>query len=170
MIKTCVGIVVQSLKHVRLFVTLWTTACQASLFFTISQRLLRLMSSESVMPSNHLSLCPPLLWLQAFPASGSFLMSQFFIAGGQSIGASISASHLPMKISFRIDWFDLAIQGTLKSLLQHHSFKASVLRHSAFFMVLLSQAYMTTGKIIALTKWTFVSKTMSLLLNMLSLS
>ena len=111
------------------------------------------MFFESVMPSNHLILCHP---LQSFPASGSFLMSQFFIAGGQSIGASISASHLPMKISFRIDWFDLAIQGTLKSLLQHHSFKASVLRHSAFFMVLLSQAYMTTGKIIALTRWTLV--------------
>ena len=96
MMKTYVGIVVQSLKRVRLFVTLWTAACQASVSFTISQRLLKLMSSESVMPSNYLSLCPPLLlWFQAFPASGSFLMSQFFTAGGQSIGVSVSASHLP---------------------------------------------------------------------------
>ena len=98
-------------------------------------------------------------------------MSQFFTAGGQNIGASVSASHLSMKISFRIDWFDLlAIQGTLKTLLQHHSFKASVLRHSAFFMVQLSHPYMTTGKIIALIMWTFVSNAMSLLLNTLSLS
>ena len=85
-------------------------------------------------------------------------MSQFFIAGGQSIGASLSGSHLPMKISFWIDWFDLAIQGTLKSLLQHHSFKASVLRHSAFFMVQLLYLYMTTGKTIALTRQTFAGK------------
>ena len=121
MMKTCVGIVVQSLKRVRLFVTLWTAACQASLSFAISQRLLKFMSSESVMPSNYLSLCPPLLlWFQGFSASESFLMSQFFIDNDQSIGASVSASHLPMNISFRIDWFDLlAIQGTLKSLFQH---------------------------------------------------
>ena len=106
MIKTCVGIVVQSLKHVRLFVTLWTTACQASLFFTISQRLLRLMSSESVMPSNHLSLCPPLLWLQAFPASGSFLMSWFFISACRSMGASAPTSVPTMNIQ---DWFSLGL-------------------------------------------------------------
>ena len=101
-------------------------------------------------------------------------MSQFFVSGGQSTGASASASVLPMHISnalisFRIDGFDLlAVQGTLKSLLQHHSSKTSILRHSAFFMVQLSYPYMTTGKTIALTIWTFVSKVMTLLFNMLS--
>ena len=100
-------------------------------------------------------------------------MSQLFTSGGQSIGVSASTSVLPIEhpglISFRIDWLDLlAVQGTLKSLLQHHSSKASILQHSAFFMVQLSQAYITTGKTIALTRWTFVGKVMSLLLNMLS--
>ena len=119
--------------------------------------------------------------LQSFPASGSFPMSQFFISGGQSIGASASASVLPMKnqdwfllgltglISFRMDWLDLlAVQGTLNSLLQYHRSKASVLQHSAFFIVQLSYPYMTTGKTITLTRRTFVDKLMSLLLNMLS--
>ena len=104
--------------------------------------------------------------------SGSFQMSQFFALGGQSIGVSASASVLPMNtglISFRMDWLDLlAVQGTLKSLLQHHSSKASVLRCSAFFTVQLSHPYMTTGKTIALTRWTFVGKVMSLLFNVLS--
>ena len=98
-------------------------------------------------------------------------MSQFFTSGGPSIGFSASASVLPMNIliSFRIDWFDLlAVQGTLKSLLQHDSSKASVLRRSAFFIVQLSYSYMATGKAIALTRWTYVGKVMSLLLNMLS--
>ena len=98
-------------------------------------------------------------------------MSQFFLSGDQSIGASASASVLPMKglISFRMDWLDLLeVQGTLKSLLQHHSSKASSLQHSAFFMAHLSHPYMTTGKTIALTRWTFVGKVMSLLFNMLS--
>ena len=104
-------------------------------------------------------------------------MSQLFASGGQNIGASASASAsasvLPMNeysglISFRIDWFDLAAQGTLKSILQHHSSKASILQHSAFFIVQLSHPYMTTGKTIALTRWTFVGKVMSLLFNMLS--
>ena len=100
-------------------------------------------------------------------------MSQFFTSGGQSIGVSASASILPMNIrdliSLRIDWFDLlAVQGTLKSLLQHHSSKTSVLWCSAFFMVQLSHTYMTTGKTIALTRWTFVVKVMSLLFNILS--
>ena len=108
--------------------------------------------SSSVVP---FSSC-----LQSFPASRSFLMSQFFASGGQSIGASASTSVLPMNIQdwfFRIDWFDLlAVQGTLKNLLQHHSLKASVLRHSAFFIVQLSYPYMTTGKTIALMIWTFV--------------
>ena len=95
-------------------------------------------------------------------------MSQFFTSGGQSIGTSASASVL-LLTSFRIDWLDLlTVQGTLKSFLQHHSSKASVLQHSAFFMVQLSHPYMTTGKTIALTRWTFVGKVMSLLFNMLS--
>ena len=111
--------------------------------------------------------------LQSSPTSGSFPMSQFFTSGGQSIGASGSASVLPMNtqdlISFRIDWFDLlAVQGTLKSLLQHHSSKASIRRCSPFFMIQLSHPYMTTGKTKALTKLTFVGKVMSLLFNMLS--
>ena len=100
-------------------------------------------------------------------------MSQFFTSGSQSIGVSAFPLVLPMdiqeKISFRMDWLDLlAVQGTLKSLLQHHSSKASVLKHSAFLMVQLSHPYMTTGKTIALTRWTFVGKGLSLLINMLS--
>ena len=110
--------------------------------------------------------------LQSFPAWGSFLMSRFFTSGGQSTGSS-SFSISPSNeysglISFRMDWLDLlAVQGTLKSLLQHHGSKPSILRHSAFFIVQLSHPYMTTGKTITLTRWTFVSKVMSLLFNML---
>ena len=139
-----------------------------------SQSLPKLMSIESVMPSNHLILCSPLLLLPSiFSESGSFQMSQFFTSGGQSIGVSALASVLPMNtqwlISFRIDWLDLpAVQGTLRRLLQHHSLKASILRRWAFFIVQLSHPYMTTGKTIALTRWTFVGKVMSLLFNMLS--
>ena len=119
------------------------------------------------------SIIPFSCCLQSFPASGFFPMSQFFTWGGQSIGVfsfSISPSkEHPGLISFRMDWLDfLAVQGTLKSLLQHHSSKASILRHSAFFTVQLSHPYMTTGKTIALTRWTFVGKIMSLLFNMLS--
>ena len=116
--------------------------------------------SSSVVP---FSSCP-----QSFPASGSFQMSQFFTSGGQSIGVSASASApaLPKYsglISFRTDWFDLlAVQGTLKSLQQHHSSKSSILWHSAFFMVQLSYPYLTTGKTIALTIWIFVGKVLSL--------
>ena len=115
----------------------------------------------------------PFSCLQSFPASGFFPMSQFFASGGQSIGASTSASVLPLNVQdwfpLRMDWLDLlAIQGTLKSLLQHHSSKASVLWHSAFFIVQVSYPYMTTGKTTALTRWTFVGKVMSLLSNMLS--
>ena len=111
--------------------------------------------------------------LQSFPASGSFQMSQLFASGGQTIGSfsfSISPSNeYSGLISFRMDWFDLlAVQGTLKSLLQHHSSKASILWHSAFFIVQLSHPCMTTGKTIALKRWTFVGKVMSLLFNMLS--
>ena len=141
----------------------WIAACLASLSIFISQSLLKLISIKSVMPSNHLILCHALLLLQSFTASWSFLLSQLFTSGGQSIGASTSV--LPMNIqliSFRIDWFDLlAVQGTLTSLSQHRNSK----RHSAFFMVQLSRPYMTTGKTIALTRWTFVSKVMSLLFN-----
>ena len=120
--------------------------------------------SSSVVP---FSSCP-----QSFPASESFPMSQLFAWGGQSTGVSALASSFqwtPRLISFRMDWLNLlAIQGTLKSLLQHHSSKASILLRSAFFIVQLSHPYMTTEKIIALTRWTFVGKVMSLLLNMLS--
>ena len=122
-------------------------------------------------PTISSSVIPFFSYLQSFPASGYFPMSQFFTSGGQNIGAS--ASVLPMNIQdwfpFWLDWLDLlAVQGTLKSLLQHHSSKASVLRCSAFFMVQLSHPYMTTGKTIALTRWTFVGKVMSLLFNMQS--
>ena len=127
---------------------------QASLSFIVSWSLLKFMSIELVMPPKHLILCHPLLFLpQSFPASGSFLMSWLFTLPGQSIGASASGSVLPMNIhseliSFRIDWFDLlAVQRTLKSLLQHHSSKASILQCSAFFTVQLSHPYMTTGKL-----------------------
>ena len=112
-------------------------------------------------PTISSSVVPFPSYLQSFPASGSFPMSPLFPSGGQSIGTS--ASVLPTQyselISFRIDWFDLlAFQGTLKSLLQHHSLKASILWHSAFLMFQLSHSYMTTGKTIALTRWTFVGK------------
>ena len=130
-------------------------------------------SSQWCHPTISSSVVPFFSCLQSCPASGSFLMSQLFVSGGQSIGASTSASVLPMNIQdwFPLGWtgFDLlADQGTLKSLLQHHSSKASVLRRSAFFVVQLSLPYMTTGKIIALTWWTFVGKVTSLLFNVLS--
>ena len=131
------------------------------------------MSIETAMPSNRLIFhCPCFSCPQSFPVSGSFPMRWLFPSGGQSTGASASALVLPKNIqllSFRIDWLDLlAVQGTLKTLLHHHSLKTSVLQCSAFFMVQLSYPYMTIGKIIALTRWTFVSKVMSLLFNMLS--
>ena len=120
--------------------------------------------SSSVVP---FSSCP-----QSLPESESFPMSQLFAWGGQNTGVSASASfpqEIPGLISFRMDWLDfLAVQGTLKSLLQHHSSKASILQCSAFFTVQLSNPYMTTGKTIALTRWTLVGKVMSLLLNILS--
>ena len=123
------------------------------------------------MPSKHLILCCPLLLPSSFLTARSVPMSWLFSSGGQSFGASASTSVLPMNIQgwFRIDWFDLpTVQGTLKSLLQHHNSKASILHSSAFFMVQLSHPYMTTGKTIALTRWTFVGKVMSLLFNTLS--
>ena len=149
-------------------------AHQFSLSFTISWSLLKLMSIESVMPSNHLILCHhPLLLPSIFPSILGFSSeSALRIRWPKywSFSFSISPSNeLSGLISFRIDWFDLlAVQETLKSLLQHHSLKASVLWRSAFFMVQLSHPYVSTGKIIVLTVWTFVSKVMSLLFNMLS--
>ena len=138
--------IVQSLSCVQLFATPWTAARQASLTFTISQSLLKLMSTESVMPFNHLFLFIPFSSrFQSFPA-GFFLMSQFFASGGQSIG-TLSFSLSPSNkysglISFRVAWFYLlAVEGTLNSLLQHHSSKAPILQHSAFFMVQLSHPY-----------------------------
>ena len=124
------------------------------------------MSIESVLLSNHLILCHPLpSGPQSFIASGSFQMSQLFTSGGQSISPS---NEHPGLICFRMDWLDLrAVQGTLKSVLQHHRSKASILWCSAFFIVQLSHPYMTDGKTIALTRWTFVDKVMSQLFNVL---
>ena len=165
---------VQSLSRVRLFVTPWTAARQASLSITNSQSLLKLLSIESVMPSNILILCCPLLLPPSiFPtirvfSSESVLRLRWpkYWSFSFSISPSNENSGL---IYFRIDWWDLlAVQGTLESLLQHHSSKASILRHSAFFIVQLSHPYMTTGKTIALTRWTFFGKVMSLLFSMLS--
>ena len=156
--------VVHVLSRVWLFVTPWTAACQASLSFTISQSLLKLMSTESMMPANHLILCCPLLLLPSiFPSIRVFSNeSALHIRWPKywSFSFRISTSNeYSGLISYRIDWFDLlAVQETLKSLLQHHNLKASILRHSAFFTVQLSHPYNTTGKIIALTIWTFVVK------------
>ena len=164
---------VQSLNHGRLFTTSWNAARQASLSITNSWSLLRLMSIESVMPSNHLILCHPLLLPPSiFPNIRVFSNeSVLHIRWPKSWIFSfsiISSNEDSGLISFRIDWFDLlAVQGTLKSLLQHHSSKASILWHSTFFIVQLSHPYMTTGKTTALTRWTFVGRVMSLLLNML---
>ena len=164
----------QSLSRVQLFATLWTAAHQASLSGTNSQSLLKLISIESMMPSNHLILCHPLLLPPSiFPnirvfSNESALRIRWprYWTFSFSISPSNEYSGL---ISFRIDWFDLlAVQGTLKSLLQNHISKASVLLPSAFFIVQLSQPYMTTGKTIALTSRTFVDNVMSLLFNMLS--
>ena len=162
---------VQSLSHVWLFATSWTAACQASLSITTSQSLLKLMSFKVVMPSNHLILSCPFSCSQSFPASGSFSMSWLYVSSGHSIGAS--ASVLPMNIQ---GWFPLGLTGLISlqskglprvfsnTTVQKHQF----LWHSAFCMVQLSHPYMTTGKTIALTIQTFVSKVMSLLFNMLS--
>ena len=161
---------VQLLSYVRLLVTPWITACQASLSITNSQSLLKLMSIESVMPSSHLILCCPLLLLspvfpsiRVFPSESTLCMKwpKYWCF---SFNISPSNEH-PGRISFRLDWLDLpAVQGTLKSLFQHHSSKPSIFRHSAFFIVQLSHPYVTTGKATALTRWTFVYKIMSLFL------
>ena len=153
---------VQSLSHVQLFATPWTAARQASLSITNSWSLLRLMSIESVMPSNYLIFCRPLLLLPSiFPSINVFSNESVLCIRWPkywSFSFSISPSNeYSGLIYFRIDLLDLlAVQGTLKNLLQHHSLKASILRHSAFFIVQLSHPYMTTGKIIALTRRTFV--------------
>ena len=139
--------------------------CNTSAFlsFTISQSLLKLIYIMSMMLCNHLILCLPLLPLPSiFPSIRVFSYSQLFTSGVQSIGVSASTSVHPMNtglISFRMDWLDLlAVQETLKNLLQDHSSNASVLQHSAFFIVQLAHPYMTTGKTITLTRWTFVDK------------
>ena len=153
---------VQLLSRVRLFATPWITARQASLSITNSQSSLKLMSIESVMPSSHLILCHPLLLLPPIPPSISVFSNESILHmrwpkyWSFSFSISPSNEHSGL-ISFRMDWLDLlAVQGTLKSLLQYHSSKASILWQSGFFTVQLSHPYMTTGKTIALTRRTFV--------------
>ena len=157
----------QLLSCVLLFATPWTTAHQTFLFITNSRSLPKLVSIESVMPSNHLILCHPLLLLPSiFPSirvfsNESALRIRWPKYWSLSFNISPSNEHSGL-ISFRMDWLDLlAVQGTLESLLQYHSSKASVLQQSAFFIVQLSHPYVTTGKTIALTRWTFVGKVMS---------
>ena len=157
-----------------LFATPWTAAHQASLSISNSWSLLKLMSMGSVMPSDHLILCCPLLLLPSiFPSISIFsnesaLHIRWPKYGSFSFNISPSNEHTGL-ISFRMDWLDLlAVQGALKSLLQHRSSKASILWFSAFFIVQLSHPYMTTGKTIALTRWIFVGEVMSLLFHMLS--
>ena len=169
----CLVSSVQLLSHVWLFATPWTKARQASLSITNSQSLLKLMSIESVMSSNHLILCHPLLLsplifpsIRVFSSESALPISwPKYWSFSFNISPSNEYSGL---ISFKIDWLDLhAVQGTLKSLLQHYSSKASILQCSVFFILQLSHLCMTTGKTIALTRWTFVGKVMSLLFNML---
>ena len=164
----------QSLSRVWLFVTPWTAARQAILSITNSQSPPKPMSIESVMPSNHLILCCPLLLQPPIPPSIRVFSNELALRmrwpkhWSFSFIISPSIEH-PGLISLRMDWLDLlAVQGTLKSLLQHHGSKASILQHSAFFIVQLSHPYMTTGKTITLTRRTFVGKVMSLLFNVLS--
>ena len=163
-----------ALSRVWLFVTSWSAACQASLSITNSRSLLKFMSIESGMPSNHLIFCCSLLLLPSILPSirvsskESALRIRWLKYWSFSFNISPSNEH-PGLISFRMDWLDLlTVQGTRKSLLQHHSSKASILRRSAFFIVQLSHPYMTTGKTIALTRQTFVGKVMSQFFNMLS--
>ena len=164
----------QSFSCVQIFVTPWTTASWASLSITNSWTSLKPMPIESVIPSNHLILCHHLLLLPSiFPSIRVFCNESVLCIRWPkywSFSFSVSPFNKYSRlISFRMDWLDLlAVQGTLKSLLQHHSSKASILWCSAFFIVQLSHPYMTTGKSIALTRWTFVGKVISLLFNMLS--
>ena len=147
-------------------VTPWTEACQASLSFTISQSLLKLILVESIMPSNHLVLCHPLLLLSVFLSIRVFSSELALpIRWPKYLEFQLQHQSLQWKSleSFRMDWFDLlAVQGTLKSLPQHHNSKASIFWCSAFFMIQLSHPYMTTGETIALTGWISVGKVMSL--------
>ena len=165
---------VQSLSCAWLYATPWITAYQAPLSITNSRSSPKLMSTESVMPSSHPILCHPLFLLPPIPPSIRVLSNESTLRmrwpkyWSFSFNISPSNEH-PGLIFFRMDWLDLlAVQGTLKSLFQLHSSKASTLQRSAFFIVQLSHPYMTTGKTIALTKWTFAGKVISLLLNMLS--
>ena len=165
---------VQSLSRVQLFATPLTAAHHTSLSITNSQSPTKPTSIESAMPSNHLILCRPLLLLPSIFPSIRILSDESALCirwpkyWSFSFNISPTNDH-PGLISFRMDWLDLlAVQGTLKSLLQHHSSKASILWHSAFSIVQFSHPYMTTGKTIALTKWTCVGQVMSLLFNMLS--
>jgi len=162
---------VQSLSHLQLFATPWTTARQASLSITNSWSSPKPISIESVMPSSHLILCRPLLLLPPIPPSirvfsnESALRIRWPKYWSFSFNISPSNEH-PGLISFRMDWLDLlAVRGTVKSLLQHHSSKASILQRSVFFTVQLWHPYITAGKTIALTRRTFVGKVMFLLLN-----
>ena len=160
----------QSLSRVRLFSTPWIAARQASLCITNSQSSLRLTSIELVMPSSHLILCRPLLLLPPIPPSIRVFSNESTLRMRWPKYWSFSFSIIPSKehpglIAFRMDWLDLlTVQGTLKSLLQHHSLKESILQHSAFFTVQLSHPYMTTGKTIALTRRTFIPWFNSLIL------
>ena len=155
---------VQSLSHVWLFATAWTAACQASVSITHSQSLPKLMSIESVMPSNHLILCHPLLLLPSIFPSIRIVSNESVLPIRRpkywSFRFNISPSSEYSGLnSFRIDWLDLlTVRGTLKSLLQHHSSKASILWRSAFFTVQLSHPYMTTGKTIGLTRRPLLAK------------
>ena len=173
-VQYATGEVVQLLSHVRLFATPWTVARQASLSFTIFQSFLKLTSTELVMPSNHLNFCCLLLLLPSISPSIKVFPNELVLCirwpkyWSCSFSISPSSEYAGM-ISFRMDWLNLlAGQGTFKSLFQHHSSKASILWCSAVFIVQLSCPYMTTGKTIAFTRWTFVGKVMSLLSNMLS--
>ena len=156
-------VVVQSRSHVWFFVTPWTAVCQVFLPLTIFQSLPTFMSIALSMPSSHLVLWCPLLLPKVFPASGTFPLSWLFMLGDQNIGAS--ASLFPVSIQ---GWLDLRLTGmisllskALRSLLQHHSSKASILWRSAFYMIQLSQLYVTIGKMITLTIWTLVGRVMS---------
>ena len=172
--KNPLPVPVLSLSRVQLFVTPWTAARQASLSITNSLSLLRLISIELLMPSNHLILCLPLLFLPSIFLSIRVFSNESALHIRWPKYWSFRFSISPFNgysglISFRMDWLDLlAVQGTLKSLLQHHSSKASILGRSASFIVQLSHPYMTTGKTIALPKCTFVGKVMFLLFNLLS--
>ena len=170
--QTHVVVTVWSLTHAQFFATPWTVAHQASLSFTVFWSSLKFMPNESVVPSKHLILCHPLLLLHSIFVSTKVFFNELALhirwPKYWSFSNSPSNEYSGL-ISFTIDWFDLlVVQGTLKSLLQHHSSKASTLQHSAFLMVQLSHTYTTTGKTIALSIWTLVGKVMSLLFDMLS--